>query len=199
MTKLTNGFIVNFFQDRGEYFGVVGAIANGLSTILSLLIHSLIDSSFTIALHPISDLGTGPEISRIIYNVGLITISFFQYPLFLSVRNYLHKKEGNAFLIKIATLSALISTISHNILSLVPFERNVLDLYLIHGSAAAIHYVGGSIALVFYGFIEILTSKVSKILVTISFIAGALYGILWMGYLFYFIIGIPPELINHSL
>jgi len=199
MRNLTESRIINFISDKGGYFGIIAATSITISTLISLLLHSSIDPSFNITSHVISGLGTGPEISSIVYTTGLIINSFSQYPLFLSIRNYLHKKEGSVFLIKYATLIFLISVISHNILSLVPFERSILPLFLTHGIAAAIHYVAGSISLILYGFIELLTTKVSKILVATSFIAGTFYGLLWIGYLIYFTVGIPQEAINYSL
>ena len=199
MRNLTENRIIKFIRDNSGYFGIIAAISVTISTLISLLLHSSIDPSFNIASHVISDLGTGPEISRIVYTTGLIINSFSQYLLFLSIRNYLHKKEGSVYLIKYATPIFLISIISHNILSLVPFERNLLPLFLTHGIAAAIHYVAGSISLILCGFIELLTAKVSKILVAISFIAGTFYGLLWIGYLIYFTVGIPQESINYSL
>ena len=155
--------------------------------------------SFNIISYAVSDLGTGPKISSVVYSLGLIIASFCQGPMYISLISYFHKKEGKVFLFKITALASFFLIIGHNVLSLVPFERNVLFLFLTHGTAAAIHYVAGSIAFIFYGFIELLHVKVSKILVITSFITGILYGILWIGYLLDFIVGIPEEYINHTI
>ena len=199
MRNLTTSLIVNFIRNRGAYFGIVGAISITISALISFLLHSSVNPSFNIISYAVSDLGTGPKISSVVYNLGLIIASFCQSALYISLIYYLHKKEGNVFLFKIIALASFFSIIGHIVLSLVPFERNFLFLFLTHGTAAAIHYVAGSIAFILYGFIELLHVKVSKILVITSFITGILYGILWIGYLLDFIVGIPEEHINHTI
>jgi len=155
--------------------------------------------SFNVISYAVSDLVTGPGLSGLIYSIGLLIASFSQIPLYISLINYLRKKMGNVFLIRLVTLSCLLSIFSHNFLSLVPFYRTNLLLYFTHGIAAGIHYVAGSISLILYGFIELSHVKVSKILFILSFITGALYASLWIGYLFDFLVGIPEELINHII
>jgi hypothetical membrane protein len=193
-----NKKILKFIQERGGYFGIIGTISIALSTLISFVIYTSIDSSFNIVSRAISDLGTGPAISSIIYSVGLIVGSFSQIPLYISLVYYFRKKAENAFLIKITTLSSLISVVSHNFLSLVPFERTVSSLYLTHGISAGFHYVAGSIALILYGINEILDAKVSNKLGLISLISGALYALLWIGYLLDFIFGISEVYVNQS-
>lgn len=199
MRNLRKNLIKEFIRDRGGYFGIVGAISITISALISFLLHSSVNPSFNIISYVVSDLGTGPKISSLVYNIGMIISSYCQIALYISLLNYLHKKEGNAFLIKITALSSFFSIIGHIILSLVPFERKVLLLFLTHGTSASIHYVAGSIAFIFYGFIELLKVKVSKILVIISFITGVLYSMLWIGYLLYFAVGIPEECINNTI
>jgi len=123
---------------------------------------------------------SGPMISRIIYSVGLLISSFAQIPTYLSLVNNFNNKDRYNTLFKVTALSSVFSIISHNIVSLVPLERNVLPLFLTHGIAAGIHYVVGSVSLILIGIIELYKIKVSKILVVISFIAGALYSMVWM-------------------
>jgi hypothetical protein len=96
-------------------------------------------------------------------------------------------------------LSSVFSIISHNILSLVPLERNILPLFLIHGIAAGVHYAAGSVSLILIGIIELLKITVSKILVTISFISGALYSMVWIRYLLSLMLGIPDVFMNNSI
>ena len=199
MCNLMENRIIKFIRYNGGYFGIVGSISITISILISYLINLSVNPSFNITTFAVSELGTGPKISSGVYGTGLLIASFCQIPLYISVINYFRKKECSVYLIKIVALSTLFSTISHNILSLVPFERVVLLLFLTHGIAAAIHYVAGSIAFIFYGFIELLHVKVSKILVITSFITGILYGILWIGYLFDFMVGIPEEYINHTI
>lgn len=190
--------IKKFIRDRGGYFGIVGTISITLSTIISFILYTSIDPSFNVVSHAISDLGTGPTISTIVYSVGLIIGSFSQIPLYLSLIYYFRKTAEKPFLIKITTLSSLISVVSHNFLSLVPFERTISFLYLTHGISAGFHYVAGSIALILYGINEFLDAKVSNKLGFISLISGALYALLWIGYLLDFIFGISEVYINHT-
>ncbi len=150
MRNLNKRLKVNFIRDRGEYFGIVGAISIAISALISYLMNISVNPSFNIITYAVSDLGTGPKISSGIYGLGLVIASFCQIPLYISVINYLRKKECSVFLIKIITLSSLFSIISHNVLSLVPFEKEVLILFLTHGIAAAIHYVAGSIGFILW-------------------------------------------------
>lgn len=199
MRNLRMNFINKFIRERGGYFGIIGTISIALSTIISFFIYASIDPRFNIISHAISDLGTGPTISNVVYSVGLIIGSFSQIPFYISLIYYFRKKADNTYLIKITILSSLISVVSHNILSLVPFERTVPFLYLTHGISAATHYVAGSIALVLYGINELLDTKVSKKLGLVSLMSGFLYAFLWIGYLFDFIFGLSEMFINHTL
>ena len=190
--------IKKFFRERGGYFGIIGAISIALSTIVSYLIYTSIDPSFNIVSNAISDLGTGPTISTIVYSVGLLIGTFSQIPLYSSLIYYYRKNLERAVLIKITILSSSISIVSHNTLSLVPFVRTVSFLYLTHGISAGFHYVAGSIALILYGVNEILDKNISKKLGLVSLISGALYALLWIGYLVDLIFGISEVYINHT-
>jgi len=147
----------------------------------------------------VSDLGTGPNMSNIVYNLGAIVTGFCQIFLYLSFVNYLQNRKPNTFLNNIIKLTSVISAIGLIIIGIIPFEREDLILFLGHGSAAAIHYVAGSFAFIFYGIFEIFALKHSKNLWIISFLTGILYGILWGGYLIDFIIKIPQVYVNYTL
>ncbi|NVM16324.1 MAG: hypothetical protein HWN80_01305 [Candidatus Lokiarchaeota archaeon] len=199
MRNLRKIFIKKFIRERGGYFGIVGAASMTISALISYYLYSLVNPGFNIISYAVSDLGTGPGLSGLIYNIGLLIASFSQIPLYISLIFYLRKKIGNIFLTRIVALCSLFSIFSHNFLSLVPFERSIILLYYTHGIAAVIHYVAGSFSLILYGYIELLYVKVSKILVIVSFITGVLYGTLWIGYLLDFLVGIPEEYINHTI
>jgi len=138
-------------------------------------------------------------ISSIIYSVGLLISGFAQIPTYLSLINYFNNKESYIILFKVTVLSSVFSIISHIILSLVPSERNILPLFLIHGIAAGIHYVAGSVSLILIGIIEHYKIKVSKIIVSISFITAALYSMVWIRYLLSLMVGIPEVFMNRSI
>lgn len=195
---MTNN-IVKFIRKNGGYFGIVGAVSITLAALFSYFFNTILNPTFTIMTRAVSDLATGPIIPSIVYSTGLIVASFCQYPLYLSLIKFLRQNLNHNLLIKTTELTTLISIVSHNIVSLFPFDRSILVIYLIHGIAAVFHYVAGSFTLVLYGIIEILSKKVSKIYILISIISGTLYGIVWIGYLLFFIFGGSEIVINHSV
>jgi len=199
MRNLRKILIKKSIRERGAYFGVVGAISLTISTLISILLRYSIDPSFNIISHAVSDLGTGSKISSVIFDSGMMISSICKLPLYISLLNYFHKKECSFFLIKITALGSLFTTIGHNIISFVPFEWTDFILFLIHGIGAAIHYVAGSIIFILYGLIELLSVKVSKILVIISFTTGLLYGIVWIGFVLGFTAGISENSTNHII
>ena len=199
MSKLTKNRIIKFIRDNGGYLGLIGAMTMMLSALISYFWNSSVDPSFNIVSYAVSDLVSGPMISSIIYNVGLLISSFTQIFVYLSLINSFNNKESYIVLFKVTVLSSVFSIISHNILSLVPLERNILPLFLIHGIAAGVHYAAGSVSLILIGIIELLKITVSKILVTISFISGALYSMVWIRYLLSLMLGIPDVFMNNSI
>lgn len=199
MRNLTKNRIIKFIRDNGGYFGIIGAISMTFSALISFFLNSSVNLSFNIVSYAVSDLVSGPMISRIIYSIGLLISSFAQIPTYFSLINYFDNKDRYNILFKVVVISSLISVISHNILSLVPLERNNLLLFLTHGIAAGIHYVAGSISLILIGIIELLKIKVPKIIVILSFITGALYSTVWIRYFISLIVGIPDIFMNNSI
>ena len=199
MRNLTKNRIVKFIRDNGGYFGIIGAISMTLSALISFFLNSSVNPNFNIVSYAVSDLISGPIISSIIFYVGLLISSFAQIPTYVSLINYFNNRERYINLFKVTALSSVFSIISHNILSLVPLERNFLLLFLTHGIAAGIHYVAGSVSLILIGIIELYKIKVSKSMVIISFIAGALYSLVWIRYFLSLIVGIPDILMNNSI
>jgi len=199
MSKLTKNRIIKFIRDNSGYFGLIGAITMMLSALISYFWNSSVNPSFNIVSYAVSDLVSGPMISSIIYSVGLLISSFTQILIYISLITYFNNKKSYIILFKVTVISSFFSLISHNILSLVPLERNVLPLFLIHGIAAGIHYVAGSVSLILIGIIEHFKIKVTKIIVIISFIAGALYSMVWIRYFLSLILGIPDVFMNNSI
>ncbi|MHA1508865.1 MAG: hypothetical protein ACTSO6_09205 [Promethearchaeota archaeon] len=199
MRSLTKNRIVKLIRDNGGYFGLIGAISMALSALISFFLNSSVNTSFNIIDFAVSDLVSGPMISGVIYSIGLLISSFSQIPTYVSLIIFFDNKERYINLYKVVVISSFFSIISHNIVSLFPLERNILLLFLIHGIAAGIHYVAGSISLISIGIIELLKIKVSKIVMIISFIAGALYSMVWIRYFLSLIIGIPDVFMNNSI
>ncbi len=199
MRKLTKNRVIKFIRDNGGYFGIIGAISMALSALISFFLNSSVNPSFNIVSYAVSDLVSGPMISSIIYSVGLLISSFAQIPTYIALINYFKNKESYVNLFKVTAISSVFSIISHNIVSLVPLERNILPMFLIHGIAAGFHYAAGSVSLILIGIIEYSKIKVSKIIVTISFITGALYSMVWIRYFLSLIVGIPDILMNNII
>ena len=199
MRNLTKNRIIKFIRDNGGYFGIIGAISMASSALISFFLIYSVNPRFNIVSYAVSDLASGPMISNIIYNIGLLISSFAQIPTYISLINYFNNKESYITLFKVSVLSSVFSIISHNIVSLVPLERDILPLFLIHGIAAGIHYAAGSVSLILIGIIELLKIKVSKILVIISFITGVLYSMVWIRYFISLIVGIPDIFLNNSI
>ena len=199
MWNLTIIDLIKFIRERGEYFGIIGFIVTSLSVILASFLYSLVNPAFNIISNAVSDLGTGPNMSNIIYNIGTIITGFCQLLFYLSLVKYLQDKKANHYLTQIVKFTFLTSAIGLIVLGIIPFHRENALFFLGHGSAAATHYVAGSFAFIFYGIFEILILKFSKMLGIISFLTGIIYGILWVGYLINFIFTIPQVDVNYTL
>ena len=199
MRKLTKNRVIKFIRDNGGYFGIIGAISMALSAVISYSLNSSVNPSFNIVSYAVSDLVSGPMISSVIFTIGLLISSFSQIPTYISLITYFKYKESSIILFKVIALSSIISVISHNILSLVPLNRNIIPVFLIHGIAAGIHYVAGSVSLILIGINELLKIMASKILVVISFISGALYSMVWIRYFISLIVGKPDIFMNYSI
>ncbi|MFX0076244.1 MAG: DUF998 domain-containing protein [Candidatus Hermodarchaeota archaeon] len=170
-----------------------------ISVIIAYFLYSAVNPDFNTTSYAVSDLGTGPNMSNIVYNIGATVTGFCLAFLHLSLVSYLRDKKPNSYLIKITKLLSVISAIGLIVLGIIPFERENLFLFLGHGTAAATHYVAGSIAFIFYGVFEIIILKFSKILGLISFLTGIIYGSLWIGYLINYTFRIPREYANYIL
>ncbi len=72
MHNLTENSIIKFIRDNGGYFGIIGAISMTLSALISFFLNSSYNPSFNIVSYAVSDLVSGPMISRIIYTIGLL-------------------------------------------------------------------------------------------------------------------------------
>jgi len=147
----------------------------------------------------VSDLGTGPNMSNVVYSIGSIITGFCQVPFYLSLVKYFQNQKVNTYLFKITKFTFLISALGLIVLGIIPFERETLVFFLGHGSAAATHYVAGSFAFILCGLIEIFILRLSKILAVISFLTGTLYALQWTGSLIDFIFKIPQLHVNYTL
>ena len=199
MRNLTKIHIIKFIRDNGGYFGIIGAISIILSTLISFFWTNSVNPSFNIVSYAVSDLASGPMISSIIFSLGLLISGIAQIPTYISLINHFNNKESYIILFKVIVLSSVISIISLIILSLVPQKKEILPIFLTHGIAAGIHYVAGSISFILIGIVENFKIKVSKIIVMISFIAGALYSMVWIRYLLSLMVGIPDIFMNRSI
>jgi hypothetical membrane protein len=199
MRNLRKILIKKFIRERGAYFGVVGFIVMLTSVIVAFFLYTSVNPTFNVVSNRISDLGTGPNMSNIVYNLGVIITGFCQILFYLSLVKFLQNKKANTIFIQITKFVFLVSAIGLILLGIIPFVRDNLIFFLSHGSAAATHYVAGSFAFIFYGFFEILILKFSKLLGIISFFTGIIYLMLWVTYLIDFVFKIPQLSENYTL
>ena len=191
--------LIKFIRKNGGYFGMMGVLVTSISVIIAYLLYSSVNPDFNVISYAISDLGTGPNMSNLVYIIGAIVTGFCLAFLHLSIISVFEDRKANTYLISITKLTAVISAIGLIVLGIIPFERDKPFFFLSHGTAAATHYVAGSIAFIFYGIIEIIILKFSKILGSISFLMGIIYGSLWIGYIIDFIFKIPQKYANYIL
>ena len=199
MRNLIESFYLKYIIDKGEYYGFLGVASTSISVLIAFLLYTSVNPTFSVVSNCVSDLGSGPNMSNIVHNLGATVSGFCLVSFHLSYVKYLQYKKANTYFIKITKLTSVISAIGLIVLGIIPFERESLIFFLGHGYAAATHYVAGSFAFIFYGFFEILILKFSKILGIISFLTGIIYGILWVGYLIDFIFIIPQVEVNYTL
>jgi hypothetical membrane protein len=199
MQNLTKISITNFIRDRGKYFGIIGVPATSISVIVAFFLYISVNPTFNMVSNCVSDLGTGPNMSNVAYSIGSIITGFCQVPFYLSLVKYLQNQKANTYLIKITKFTFLISALGLIVLGIIPFEKETLVFFLGHGSAAATHYIAGSIAFILCGLFEIFILRLSKILGVISFLTGTLYALQWIGFLIDFIFKIPQLHVNYTL
>ena len=199
MRNLTKNHIIKFIRDKVGYFGIIGVSATSVSVIVAFFLYTSVNPTFNMLSNCVSDLGTGPNMSNIVYNLGAIITGLCQIPFYLSLVAHFQNEKGNTFLIQITKLIFMVSAIGLILVGIIPFERDILIFFLGHGSAAATHYVAGSFAFLISGFFEILILKLSKLLGIISFLTGIIYLMLWVGYLIDFIFKIPQASVNYTL
>jgi hypothetical membrane protein len=191
--------LFKFIRRYGGYFGIMGVLVTSISVIVAYLLYSSVNPDFNIISYAISDLGTGPNMSNLVYSIGATVTGFCLAFLHLSIVSVFKDRNANAYIISITKLTAVISAIGLIVLGIIPFERDKPLFFLSHGTAAATHYVAGSIAFIFYGIIEIIILKFSKILGSISFLVGIIYGSLWIGFIIDYIFKIPQKYANYIL
>ena len=199
MCNLKKILIKKFIREKGGYFGLLGVLSNSISVIVAYLLYSQVNPSFNTISYAVSDLGTGPNMSNVVYNIGAIVTGFSLVFLHLSLISFLHDRKPDSHIIKITKLVALISAIGLIILGIVPFKRDKPFFFIGHGSTTATHYVAGSIAFICYGFLEIFILKFSKVLGILSFSTGFIYGSLWIGYVLDYLFKIPRAYVNYTL
>ncbi|MHA2288411.1 MAG: hypothetical protein ACXABG_06455 [Promethearchaeota archaeon] len=168
MRNQTINLFINFIQERGAYFGVIGVFTTSISVIVALFLYTSADPTFNMVTFCVSDLGTGPNLSNMVHNLGAIITGFCLVSLNLALVKHFQNKKANSYLVQLTRVISVFSAIELILLGIIPFEREEQIFFIAHGSAAAIHYVAGSFAFIFYGFFELFLLRFSKILGIIS-------------------------------
>ncbi len=108
MQNLTKISITNFIRDRGKYFGIIGVPATSISVLVAFFLYISVNPTFNMVSNCVSDLGTGPNMSNVVYNIGSIITGLCQVPFYLSLVKYLQNRKANIYLIKIKKFKFLI-------------------------------------------------------------------------------------------
>ena len=151
------------------------------SFLIAIMLYRAVDPSYSIFTNYLSDLGTGKNFSNIIFSLGLTLTEIFLILFYLCLGKAFKNENYNANLTNIAVLVSIISSIS--LILVIPFLTDPTNLLfsIMHGILANIHFIGMTIAFIFYGIIEISISRTNPLrmnkLIIISFSSALLYGL----------------------
>lgn len=180
--KLSNYFLVFFNKIPGYYFGLLTVFFGGISIILSYILYTSADNSFSIFTHYISDLGIGPNGANLIFGLGLPIMSFMAF--FYHISEIYRSKQLTIY--KFLLVPVWLCVISNTIGGILAGTFNIT--FLIHSAAAFLYFMG---VILYYLMFLIMTSvekqvnKVELILYTIVFGTSSFFlGISLISFLF---------------
>ena len=114
----------NFFEKvNGSYFGIISFLVSGVCIIIAQILYMEADPSFSMSTNFVSDLGTGPHGSYIIFSSGMILTGALIMPFYIYIGWYLQKAE-NLNLLRVAMIMGVISSIG---IILVVSSENLLE------------------------------------------------------------------------
>jgi len=180
--KLSNYFLIFFDKIPGYYFGLLTVFFGGISIILSYILYTSIDNSYSIFTHYISDLGIGPNGANLSFAFGLPIMSLMAFFYHLS-EIYRSKKLAIYRFLLVPVWLSIISNAIGGILA------GIFDItFLMHSVAAFLYFTG---VILYYLMLLILTiveknvNKTELILYAIVFGTSSFFlGISLISFLF---------------
>lgn len=165
-----------FEKFNGSYFGIIAFFISMVSITMALSLYLEVDSSFGITTNFVSDLGTGPNGSNIVFNIGMIFTGTFLIFFYLYLGKFL-KKLDDSNSINVGMIAGLIGSIGEILIALFPLDSNNVFLYNMHILGAGLLFYGILIMLLIYGTSEYRSSEIPNLLAIISYISAILFGV----------------------
>ncbi|MBN1801291.1 MAG: DUF998 domain-containing protein [Candidatus Lokiarchaeota archaeon] len=164
---------VKIFFDRlyevipGPYFGITSVCTMFLSVFLALFLYIIVDPSYSIFTHWISNLGIGPNGSQLIFNNGLMLVSVMMFLYLISeMRNLKNKGTSRLFLVLMTTSSL---TLSIGLFMIGIWPMNLLEL---HCMAATFYFFGFFSLTAIYSIIVLVNKNIENKRAIISMVTA---------------------------
>lgn len=166
------------FYERinGSYFGIIAFIILVISVTVAQMLYMTVDPTYNLTTNFISDLGTGPNGSDVVFSIGMILAGIIQIPYYIYLGWYLQKKDKNMNLLRKGMIAGIIASIGFILVGIFPFDPNDNFSYNMHIIAAGILFYGVLIMLLIYGISEYRNPKIPNLLSILAFITAILYG-----------------------
>lgn len=152
-------------------FGFAAVIISSSAILISLLLYLTVDPTFSIFTHWISNLGSGPNGSNIVFNVGIAITSMLLFLFYMYFIKDFRKKKGKKILVDLFFVSTCINCFGLFFVAIFPYT-----IPFLHGIAAFAFFIGGFISSILYAILILLTKGSNKILAVFSFIATGFCG-----------------------
>jgi len=160
---------------NGSYFGIIALLIWIVSITIAQILYMEADPSFSISTNFISDLGTGPNGSDIVFSIGMILTGVSIMPFYVYIGWYLQKGE-NLNSLRIGMIAGLIGSIGMMLVGVFPLNPNDNISFIMHIIAAGILFNGVLSMLLIYGISEYRNPEISNLLSILAFITAGLYG-----------------------
>jgi len=175
---------------NGNYFGLISVFVAAISITVAQLLYIAVDPTFSITTNFISDLGTGPNGSDIVFSIAMILTGVLIMPFYVYIGWYLQKRENQNSL-RIGMIAGLIGSIGMMLVGVFPLNPNDIFSYNMHIIAAGILFYGVLSMLLIYGISEYRNPEISNLLSILAFITAGLYGAFMTSVIIQYLASIP--------
>jgi len=175
---------------NGNYFGLISVFIAAISITVAQLLYMAVDPTFSITTNFISDLGTGPNGSDIVFSIAMILTGVLIMPFYVYIGWYLQKRENQNSL-RIGMIAGLIGSIGMMLVGVFPLNPNDIFSYNMHIIAAGILFYGVLSMLLIYGISEYRNPEISNLLSILAFITAGLYGAFMTSVIIQYLASIP--------